>query len=599
MVWIGVSAVALGMIDWILASAMAAVTVQSDPRLTLTVEKTNFVETGRYQEALAFCEALAELSPKAQVVNIGRSPQGRRMVALVVSENPGAVMVGENRGKKPLVFVQNGIHSGEIEGKDATLMLVRQLLGLGKGKEYPDYSADILQNVDLVIIPVFSVDGHERMNPYNRINQNGPKEMGWRGTAQGYNLNRDYVKADALEMRHLLELVTGLKPDFFIDNHTTDGGDWQYVVQFDVPKYPTMHQTIVDWSAKYEAGVMPQVDKAGYLTAPYFGGINQSTDTPMIRADLFGPRYSTGYMGLRNVPSLLVETHVLKEYKPRVLGTAEINYRTWEWCADHAAELLAARKQADQETAAWEAGDTTPISGRTGPNRVPWTFKGFEYKPYQSDVSGGMIPAWSSTKVEKEGVYLNEIVAGPPVTLPAGYLVPQEWTEVVDRLTLHGVEMVQLEAARQVQAGVTRFTEISFATAPYEGRFAPRFQSVVKVEPVSVRAGDYFVPVGQELGRLVVHMLEPEASDSFMKWGFFNTVFEQKEYAEAYAMEPYAKKMLAEDPALKAEFEKKLAEDEEFARSPQARLNWFFERSPYFDPYLNRYPVLRVMNDLR
>ena len=350
------------MVSWLLASAMASQSVATDPRLTLTVEKTNYVSTGRYEEALAFCEALAELSPMAQVVNIGRSPQGRRMVALVVSENPGAVMVGENRGEKPLVFVQNGIHPGEIEGKDATLMLVRQLLGLGKAKDYPDYSADILEKVDLVIIPVFSVDGHERMSPYNRINQNGPDEMGWRVTAQNLNLNRDYAKADAPEMRNLLELINGLKPDFLIDNHTTDGGDWQYVVMHDVPKYPNMHPSSSwEWSDAYEKAVMPMVDDAGYLTAPYFGGISQTATEPVIRTGFFGPRYSTGYMGLRNVPSLLVETHVLKEYKPRLLATAELNYRTWEWCADNAESLLAARAAADEATSAWKAGDRVAL----------------------------------------------------------------------------------------------------------------------------------------------------------------------------------------------------------------------------------------------
>lgn len=565
-----------------------------DPRLVLTAEKTGFVETGRYEEALAFCEALSDLSPMVQVVDYGRSPQGRRMVALIVSENPGSVMLGVNRGKKPLIFVQNGIHSGEIEGKDACLMLVRQLVGLGKAEDYPDYSPEILKKVDLVILPVYSVDAHERMSAFNRANQNGPKEMGWRATAQNYNLNRDYAKADGGETQNLLALVNSLKPDFFIDNHTTDGGDWQYTVQYDVPLYPTMHPSVLDWSGKYVEGVMPQVDQAGYLTAPYFGGINQTAAEPTIRASFYGPRYSTGYMAFRNVPSLLVETHVLKAYKPRLLATAEINYRTWEWCADHAEELLAARREADEATEAWKEGDTAVLSARTGQGRVPWTFMGFEYVPYRSEVSGGEIPAWTTRTVEKAGFYVNELVADQTVELPAGYVVPQEWTEVLSRLQFHGIEMRQIEDGVEIEAEVTRFEEVSFSTRPFEGRFMPSYRQRTEVEKADIRAGDYFVPVGQVLGRLAVHLLEPAATDSLMKWGFFNVIFEEKEYAEAYAMEPYARKMLAENPALKAEFEKRLAEDEEFARSPSARLRWFYERSPFFDEKWSRYPVLRV-----
>ena len=205
-----------------------------------------------------------------------------------------------------------------------------------------------------------------------------------------------------------------------------------------------------------------------------------------------------------------------------------------------------------------------------------------------------MIPAWTDEKVEKQGFHLNTVVPDVMVTLPAGYVVPQEWTEVVDRLKLHGVEMVPLEGEIETTAEVTRFTDVRFGSSPYEGRFLPSFSASRAVEDVVVREGDFFVPVGQELGRLAVHLLEPAATDSLLKWGFFNGIFEQKEYAEDYAMEPYAKKMLAEDPALRAEFEKKLAEDEEFAGSVRARLRWFYERSPFFDQVFNRYPVVRL-----
>lgn len=516
------------------------------------------------------------------------------MVALAIGEDPAAVLAGIRKPGRPLIFVQNGIHSGEIEGKDACLMLARQLLGLGKGKGFPDYDAGILEKVDIVILPVLSVDAHERFGAFNRANQNGPKEMGWRATAQNYNLNRDYVKADAGETQALLPFINSLKPDFFIDNHTTDGGDWQYTMMFDVPKYATMHKAIVDWSIQYENAVMPMVDRAGWLTAPYFGRVNESGESVTIRSDTFGPRYSTGYMAMRNTPSLLVESHVLKPYKDRLLATAELNFRSWEWCARNAESLMAARRAADAETKAWKKGATATLASRSSEASVPWTYRGFETKPYQSDVSGGTVPGWTKTPLNKPGRWFGRFVPAQQFELPAGYVVPQEWTDIVARLRWHGVTMRAVESGMRVTGTVTRFRNVRFATAPFEGRFAPSFETVQVQEPVEIRPGDFFVPVGQELGRLVIQLLEPEAGDSLMKWGFFNAIFEEKEYAEAYAMEPYARKMLAEDPALRAEFEQKLKDDPAFAGNPSARLRWFFERSPFFDKNLNRYPVVAL-----
>lgn len=452
----------------------------------------------------------------------------------------------------------------------------------------------LLKKVDLVILPVFSVDAHEKMNPFNRPNQNGPKEMGWRTTAQNLNLNRDYAKVDAGEMRAMLPFMVKLSPDFFIDNHTTDGGDWQYTVQYDVPRYPTMDKAIVDWSVEYQNAVMPMVDKAGFLTAPYFGGISQTAEHPTIRADYFGPRYSTGYMVLRNVPSLLVETHVLKAYKPRVEGTMVVDYRTWEWCGDHAASLLAARKKADGDATALKAGDSFPLGARTGRDSVPWTFKGYEYAPYKGSAAGGEIPGWTTKKVEKDGQYFSSYDPTLETVLPTGYLVPQEWTDVLAVLRAHGIEMERVGSDGKGEAEVTHFSKVTFATSPFEGRFTPKYEMEVKKETADWHKGDYFVPVGQKLGRLVVHLLEPKAVDSLLNWGFWNATFEEKEYAESYAMEKIAEKMLRDDPKLKAEFEAKLASEPDFAASLGARLRWFYERSPYFDKDLNRYPVLRL-----
>lgn len=562
----------------------------ADP-LKLTFEKTNWEETGSYAEAVAFCRELDRRSDNVKVVKYGVSPQGRDMVAMVVSKNPDAVIDGAPGRNRPVVFVQNGIHSGEIEGKDATLWLTREMV-LGTSDEFKE----LYDEVDLVILPVFSVDAHERKSAFNRINQNGPTEMGWRSTAENYNLNRDYAKVDSKEMQALIPFLNQVDPDFLIDNHTTDGGDWQYVVQYDVPRSPTMDSGIVDWSIKYVNGVMPQVDEAGYLTAQYFGNINHRAEVPTVRINDFGPRYSTGYSAMRDIPSLLVETHVLKDYKTRWEATVELNYRTWEWIGKTGDELLAARQGAVAKAKTRKEGDEVIISSRNAGVRKDWVFKGYEFTPYMSEISGGEIPAWDLTKpVDKPAILMDEFVPAQKVVLPAAYLVPQEWREVIKRLELHGVEMERVREDSQLGREVLKLTGATFGSRPYEGRFLPRFGTEKVERVVKIREGDCLVPVDQRLGRLVVQLMEPAASDSFVRWGFFNPVFQEVEYAEAYAMEPYARAML-KDPVLKAEFEEAL-KDEEFAKNPSARLRWFYERSPYFDQKLGIYPVLRLSGE--
>lgn len=557
-------------------------------------EKTGFAKTGRYDEAVAFCRKLDAASNDAEVRVFGQSPQGRDMVALVLSRDPA---FRSGRGStRPVVMVQNGIHSGEIEGKDASMMLAREMVvpanKLGGTGSAPRLGS-ILDKVSIVIVPVFSCDAHERYSKYNRPNQNGPEEMGWRATAQNFNLNRDYVKADAGEMQNLLELIGTVNPDFFIDNHTTDGGDWQYVVQYDVPYGPAMDQGVSDISRKFVTDVMPLVDADGYLTAPYFGGFSYRAPQRGISLSAFGPRYSTGYMAARNRPSLLVETHVLKDYRTRVYGTYSLNLRTFEWCGKAGSRLMRACQDADSACRDLKEGDEIVLTSRTAPTSRPFLFKGLRYEPYKSDVSGGEIDHWTTEKVDIPTTIRDEFLPGLTVKLPHAYLVPRQWAEALTRSVWHGFEYRQVKRATTLKTDVTVFVGPKLATSTFEGRVQPTFTTRTESREVPIHPGDVVIPVGQPLGRLAAQVFEPSAPDSFVKWGLFNIVFEGKEYAEDYAIEPWAKKALETDAALKAEFEARL-KDETFAKSPAARLAFFYERSPYYDSRLNVYPVLSL-----
>ncbi|RYG45442.1 peptidase M14, partial [bacterium] len=273
--------------------------------LTLKCEKTGFLETGRYEEAVAFCRALAKRTKKARVVEYGRSPEGRPMIALLLSDEEGPTVEKLRKSKKPVVFVQNGIHSGEIEGKDASLILARQMAITGERKE-------LLKGLDWVIVPIFSVDAHERFGPYNRINQNGPKEMGWRTTSQNFNLNRDWIKADAPEMRNQISFIQRLRPDFLFDNHTTDGSDHQYPLTVSVPWWPELPAATAIFQRALYNDVVKGCERDGVLTAPYFSLNDSEHPEKGLSVEAFGPRYSHGYWTWLGRPSMLVETHVLK-----------------------------------------------------------------------------------------------------------------------------------------------------------------------------------------------------------------------------------------------------------------------------------------------
>jgi len=554
---------------------------------TITAERTNFAETGRYQEAVDFCKRLARFSPAAKVITYGKSPEGRPMVALLISSDRQFSETAFTGSKKPLIFVQNGIHSGEIEGKDASLMLARDMLVQKK-------HAELLAGANWVIVPVFSLDAHERFGPYNRINQNGPTQMGWRATAQNLNLNRDWMKADSPEMRAEISLVQRYKPDIFFDNHTTDGADFQYVLTLGIPWGSAMPAETATWSKKLYDQLERRCSAQGFPTAPYFSMNNRTDPSRGITVSDYSPRFSHGYVSALNRPAILVETHVLKPYEPRVKATYSVMVETALECVRQAKELKAMNARADAAAASVKEGDSVVLTSELTNETEPFTFLAYPYAPRPSSITGRPVAAWDRTKPQTVATTVRwKFKPGLTVAAPAAYAVPPAWHGVIDRLKLHGVKSFTLNKPMTDLFWTERFEDVKFAPSPFESRQQPSFKSVAINGTRTLPAGTVIVPVAQPHSRLLIHLMEPNAPDSFVQWGFFNTIFESKEYAEDYAMEPYANKMLAGNQALAKEFAEAL-KDEKFAASASARLDFFYRRSPYFDDRLNKYPVVRL-----
>ncbi len=556
-------------------------------------ERTGYAETGRYTETVDFCRRLAEFSPYARYTNFGRSAEGRELPLLILSRH-GAFAPGPQRHDTVCVLVQNCIHAGECDGKDASLELARDILVTGR-------RAELLAHVTLVIMPIFNTDGHERFGPYNRINQNGPREMGWRVTANNLNLNRDYMKADAPEMQHWLRCWTAWQPDLWFDNHVTDGSDVQYDLFYSTTTGPGLDPDISEWVGQ---GLLPhlltQLAADGHLVLEYSYPRNEKDLAQGINAIVgYSPRYSTGYGAICNRPAFLVETHALKPYDVRVRTTYDVLVHTLEYVNAHWSKLRAAVCAADERCAAARGADADgglPLVWGRGDEHEDITYRGMQGVLQKSEITGADLLQYTAAPQEVATRMYKHSRVTKSIVPPAAYLVPPQWTEALQRLEWHGITRRVLAEPVRLEVERYRLDNVKFAERSFEGRCQPRFETHAERAAVQFPAGTIVVPLDQPRARVVAHLLEPEAPDSLMGWGFFNAVLEQKEYAEDYRLEPIARQMLAQDAALRREFEAKLRDDPAFAADPAARLNFFYQRSPYWDELMNVYPVARVLD---
>jgi hypothetical protein len=555
-------------------------------------ERTDHLETGRYAEAVEFCRRLASASPYARYATFGISGEGRALPLLIISTERAFTPQAAQRSRRPLILVQNCIHAGECEGKDACLELARDMLVCGQ-------HAELLRHVNVLIIPIFNVDGHERRGPYNRINQNGPREMGWRTNAVNLNLNRDYAKADAVEMQAWLHLWTTWQPELFIDNHTTDGQDDQYDLYYTVTADQDVAPPIATWvNEVLMASVLPRLTSDGYLALPYAFLRDPTQPSQGLQAiGPMSPRLSTGYVAACNRPGILVETHAVLPYGRRVRATYDFLRHTLETINEQPELLRDAVRQADRDAVASRGGDyenQVPLRFEPTHEPRPFVYYGVQVHSRPSDITGGEVVEYSKTPVTFDTTLFAGWRVAQAVTPPAAYLIPPQWTEVIRRLELHGVRFYRLRETRELEIESYRFEDVKFAETPHEGRQTVRYRTTLVREPRSFAAGTVVVPLDQPRAKLAVHLLEPDGPDALVGWGFFNAIFERNEYFEPYVMEPIAQRMLQDDPALSTEFEQKLADDAAFAKDPQARLNFFYRRSPYWDAAYYVYPVARL-----
>ena len=558
--------------------------------LTTLSERSGFIETGRYDEVTALCDAFARQYPKAvRCTTFGTTPEGRPMKALVASTSGALTPEQAQRRGLPVVLIQGGIHAGEIDGKDAGFLALRDVL---EGKAAPG----ALDKLVWVFVPVFNADGHERFGAWNRPNQRGPKEMGWRTTAQNYNLNRDYLKADTPEMQAMLQLVQRWDPLVTVDLHATNGAQFEHDISIQVEPVHAGDAGLRKAGLALRTGVIDDLAKQGSLPLPYYPSfVVQDDPTSGFEDGVPPPRFSHGYYLLRNRIAMLVETHSWKEYPVRVRITRNTVVSVLEHVARDGVAWRTAATQADAEAASL-GGRQEPLTYVAAPTARTVDFRGYAYTRTKSDVSGALMTRYDETTPQIWNVPLkDDIVPGILATAPkAGYLVPAAdaaWVAAV--LKTHGVSYRLLGKPWQGDAETFRAIKASFGAGSVETHQRLTIEGTWQHEARTVPTGSLFVPIAQAKSRLVMALLEPLAPDSLLAWGRFNNAFERKEYMEDYVAEDVAREMLR-DPVVKAEFEQKLREDKAFAADPNARLEFFYRRHPSWDERYQLYPVLRV-----
>lgn len=568
--------------------ASEALAVGADHPWVTPSEAGGLRTTPSYTETIAWLERLAAASPRVRMLPFGRSPEGRDLWLVVVSKEGAKSPADLAANGRPTVLAQAGIHAGEIDGKDAGMMLLRDL-ALPGGSLAP-----LLDRVNLLFVPILNVDGHERASDFGRINQRGPEKMGWRTTARNLNLNRDYAKLDAPETRALVRLLNDWRPDLYLDLHVTDGADYQYDITYGWNGRHAGSPAIATW---LDETLRPAADRdlstAGHIPGPLVQHVDGGDPSQGIFEWTASPRFSTGYGDARHLATILVENHSLKPYRQRVLGTRVLLESVLRLLTSPpAAEGLRRATAADRA----RRPSDLPLGWKPAAEPGKIVFRGITWRTSTSAISGGPRIEWLGKPETVELPVVRLTAPAATARRPTAYWIPAAWPEVIERLALHGIAFERIERPKTVAVEMDRIIKAQLpkdASEIFEGRVPLEAELAHEQRTETYPSGSVRVPTDQPLGDLAILLLDPGSADSFFRWGFFLEVLQRTEYAESYVMEPMAERMLALDPALRAEFARRLETDAAFAASPAERLDFFYRRTPFYDERAGLVPVAR------
>lgn len=545
--------------------------------LTTEAETSGWIKTGRAAETEKLCFAFAKKYPKhIQCKVLGLTPEKRKMVYLIVGNT-----------KDPVVWVQAGIHAGEIDGKDAVFWLLKEVFEEKKIKNPFD-------GISMVFLPIMNLDGHERFGKWNRPNQVGPEEMGWRTTAQNYNLNRDYLKVDAPEMRMIHHLWHSMNPVLSLDLHVTNGAQFQPEVGLIIlPNSSYGDSALHQAGGAYEKEMLTKMSERNHHALPYYPSfIDYENPKSGFAKEVAPVRFAHGYWSANNRLGMLVETHSWKDYATRVKTHHDTVLSSLELAKIHGQEWKKISSDLDKTNL---AGTLVPLIFKNTEKNSIIDFPGYKYTHERSEVSGEKVVKYfpDSPQIWK-APFFEELVPELTVDAPKnGYIVqPADFVWVEPILKVHKIQYLPWKNKTPEHLQVFRANKTTFSIKSFEGHQTLNVEGNWKEETPALPNGSVFIPINQPKGLVVLQLLEPKAQDSLVTWGFFNKAFEQKEYMESYVAQDVALEML-KDQAIRKEFENKLKEDKEFAKSPDQRFHFFYKKHQSYDERFNKYPVYK------
>jgi hypothetical protein len=552
---------------------------------TTVFETSKGTETATYKETIQFYTDLAEAYSEISIQAIGETDSGKPLHIVTLNPDGNRDDFESIRKNKRILLINNGIHPGESDGIDATMMLYRDIV---------QGNIDAPKNTVLVAIPIYNVGGSLNRNSSTRTNQNGPKSYGFRGNARNYDLNRDFIKSDTKNARTFAQIFHLVQPDVFIDNHVSNGADYQYVLTHLFTQHNKLGGELGDYLHNQ---IMPKLEQKlvekDWDITPYVNVFNKTPDQGFSQF-LDSPRYSTGYTTLFNTLGMMVETHMLKPYKQRVEGTYELMKSMIEITDAEHETIKNLRAKAN---ANYTAGKTYPLQWTIDTTKTSTlNFKGYEGEFIDSEITGAKRLKYNTSKpFTKEVTYQNYFKPNVEVSIPKAYIIPQGMHQVIDLLKLNNVELMQFEKDTLITVETYRIDKFESRKSPYEGHYQ-HYNTTIKSETQELQftAGDYVVDTDQSAVRYLLETLEPQGPDSFFNWNFFDTILQQKEGFSPYVWEDQAAMLLKTNPQLQIDFNLMKSFNSEFASNWFAQLDWLHKQSKNYETAHMQYPVYRV-----
>jgi hypothetical protein len=553
--------------------------------ITTKFELSKGTQTPTYFEIVDWWKKLDEKSGKVKMLTMGMTDAGYPLHLIVVANNGDYNFENIRKNNKTVILINNGIHPGEPDGVDASMLLVRDIVS---------NKFSLPENIVLAFIPIYNIGGCLNRSANYRVDQNGPEEFGFRGNSQNLDLNRDFIKCDSKDARAFIEIFHLTDPDIFIDNHVSNGADYQHVMTLLTTQHNKLGGVMGDYLNKeMEPGIYELMKAKGIDLIPY---VNSFGDTPDNGWPEYwdGPRYSSGFAALWSTFSFVPETHMLKPYDQRVKATQTLMGSFIAYAKTNSAKIKAIRKQSKDAVKNATEFPTSWSLDRSQFKEV--IYKGFEAVRKPSEVSGLPRLYYDRNKpYEKKVKIFNYYPVKTSIQKPKAYIIPQGWWKVIELLKLNKVQMIQFKKDTTIEVEAYRIADYKTAPRQYEMHHNnTEIKTTSSIKSVRFKKGDYYIAMNQAANRFLMETLEPSAEDSYFAWNYFDATLSQKEGFSAYAFEDIASEYLKNNPDLKTKLNQRVATDTAFAKSARAQLNFVYENSPWFEPVHMQYPVYRV-----